>query len=221
MEKKKEILVIFIGFAGAMVGLFVVILFNQYLLMSLPLVVRMLLSIAVYWIPAVVPVIMMFRDRKPLADYGFCKEHIGRQIGIGIVLGLAMSLVFTVIPHLAGFGAYFDSGKRYSFLWQFIYEFVYCIIAVGLTEELVFRGFLYTKIKSVSGTETAAMIGSSVLFGLSHVFSGYFPQIIMTGFLGFLWCLCRKHIKDCSTLSLIIMHGVYDALITVWANYLR
>ena len=220
MNRKKEIISLVIGFLGVILCLFGVVLFNKYMLMSLPLVLRMILMIGIYWIIAVIPFIMILRDKKPLFDYGFFREHIFKQVMIGVALGVAMSLVFTLVPHLLGFGAYVDNGKRYQYLWQFIYEFVYCIIAVGFTEEFVFRGFLFTKFKNVFDTETAALIGSSVLFGLFHVFSGNIGQMFITGFLGALFCLFRIKIKNCSTLSLIFAHGIYDALITVWASCL-
>ena len=220
MNKKKEIFNLTIGFLGAMLGLLGVVLFNKYILTSLPLALRMVMMIVTYWLPAVVPFIIMLRDKRSLSDYGFYKDHIFKQILIGLALAVAMSLVFTLFPHLLGYGEYVDNGKRYTFLWQFIYEFVYCVIAVGFTEELIFRGFLYDKFKEVFGTENAAVIGSSVLFGLFHIFGSNIGQIVMAGILGALFCLCRKKIKVCSTLSLIIMHGIYDALITVWASYL-
>ena len=203
-----------------MLGIWGIVLFNKFILMSLPLALRMVMMIVTYWVPAVVPFIIMLRDKSPLSDYGFYKDHIFKQVLIGLTLATAMSLVFTLFPHLLGYGQYVDSGKRYTFLWQFIYEFVYCVIAVGFTEEFIFRGFLFDKFKKVFGTETAAVIGSSVLFGLFHIFGGNIVQIVITGLLGALFCLCRKKIKGCSTLSLIIMHGIYDALITVWSSCL-
>ncbi len=42
-------------------------------------------------------------------------------------------------------------------------------------------------------------------------------QMLFTAFLGVIFCLCKRYLKHCSTLSLIIAHGVYDALITVFA----
>lgn len=220
MNKKKEKFKLIIGFLGAMLGIWGIVLFNKFILMSLPLALRMVMMIVTYWVPAVVPFIIMLRDKSPLSDYGFYKDHIFKQVLIGLTLATAMSLVFTLFPHLLGYGQYVDSGKRYTFLWQFIYEFVYCVIAVGFTEEFIFRGFLFDKFKKVFGTETAAVIGSSVLFGLFHIFGGNIVQIVITGLLGALFCLCRKKIKGCSTLSLIIMHGIYDALITVWSSCL-
>lgn len=91
---------------------------------------------------------------------------------------------------------------------------------MGFAEEFIFRGFVYEKIKSISQKDMIAIIGSSVLFGVFHLFSGNILQMIMTACIGVIFCFCRLKVKNCSTLSLIIGHGVYDALITVWASAL-
>ena len=36
--------------------------------------------------------------------------------------------------------------------------------------------------------------------------------------LGVVLCLCRLKIRHCTLLSLVIAHGVYDALISVFAS---
>ena len=220
MDRKKESIRLAIGYLGSMLGLLGVAAFNRYILMSLPLAARMILMILLYWLIALVPILVMIHDRDSLTDYGFRKENLLLQIGIGIGLAAVTSLVFTLLPHLLGFGEYVDSGIRYHEAWKYLYEFVYCIAAVGCVEEYVFRGFLYEKFKRIWGTDSAAVIGSSVLFGLFHILNGSVAQIVITGCLGALFCLYRLKIKNCSTLSLAIMHGVYDALITVWANLL-
>lgn len=220
MNKKKEWIGLMIGFLGAMFGLYGVVSFNQYVLMALPLGVRMVSMPLIYWLIAVLPIIVMKIQRDKLTDYGFNKSKIGVQIIVGILIGIAMSLILTLIPHLFGFGEYVDSGKRYLYLWQFIYEFIYSILVIGFVEELVFRGFVYEKIKRISQNNLVAIISSSVLFGVFHLFSGNIVQMIMTACIGAFWCFCRLKIKNCSLLSLIIAHGVYDALITVWASIL-
>ncbi len=78
----------------------------------------------------------------------------------------------------------------------------------------IFRGFLYSKIEKIS-SPAAAVILSSVMFGIFHIFSGSIVQVIVTALLGVMFCLCRSKIKHFSTLSVIIAHGVYDALIVV------
>ena len=217
MNKKKEWIYLIVGFLGSMLGLLGVVSFNQFVLMSLPLGSRMVSMIFVYWLIALVPAIVMVVRKDKLTDYGFSKRKLPFQIIVGVIIGAVMSLILTLIPHLLGFGEYVNSGKGYEYLWQFIYEFFYCIFAVGFVEEFVFRGFIYEKIKSIGQNNRIAIIGSSVLFGLFHLFGGNIIQIVMTACLGAFFCFCRLKIKYCSTLSLIIAHGVYDALITVLA----
>lgn len=220
MRAKRQWMWLLVGFLGAMLGLYGVVSFNQFVLMSLPLGVRMISMPAIYWLIAVIPIIVMFVNKDKFVDYGFSKSKIVLQILAGVFVGTAMSLMLTLAPHLLGFGAYVDNGKRYQYLWQFVYEFFYCIVAIGLVEEFVFRGFIYDKIKNISQKEVIAIIGSSVLFGVFHLFSGNLIQMVMTACVGVIWCFCRLKVKNCSTLSLIIAHGIYDALITVWASTL-
>ena len=220
MTKKKEWIYLIVGFLGAMLGLRGVVWFNQSVLMSLPLALRMISMIFVYWLIALVPIILMLVNKDTLVEYGFSKGKIPFQVIVGIAIGIAMSFILTLIPHLLGFGEYVDNRRRYEYLWQFIYEFFYCIFAVGFVEEFVFRGFVYQKIKSIGQKDTIAIIGSSVLFGAFHLFSGNIIQMVMTACLGAFFCFCRLKVKNCSTLSLITAHGVYDALITVFASVL-
>ena len=220
MSKKKEWICLIVGFLGAMLGLYSVVAFNQFVIMSLPLGLRMVSMLVMYWLIALIPIIVMFVKKDKLVDYGFSKSKIGLQIIVGVLIGIAMSFILTLIPHLFGVGEYVDSGKRYKYLWQFIYEFSYCIFAVGFVEEFVFRGFVYEKFKRISQKDIIAIIGSSVLFGVFHLFSGNIVQMLITACIGAFFCFCRLKVKNCSTLSLIIGHGVYDALITVWASTL-
>ena len=221
MSKKKESIWLVIAFLGAMLGCFGVHCFNAYVMMSLPLVARMVCMILIYWLIALVPVIVMLLGKDKLTDYGFRREGIGIQIFVGIATGLGMSAVLTLVPFLAGFGAYVDNGTGYRFWWQFLYEFLYCIVSVGAVEELVFRGILYEKLRRIGGSELPAFIISSVMFGLFHIFNGNIIQMFLTAGIGMIFCLCRLKIKNCSTLSLIIAHGVYDAMISVLSAVFR
>lgn len=219
INKKRELSDIVLGLLGTLLALYGLTVFNQHTLMTLSLGVRMMAMILTYWLVAIVPIIIMLIRKENLFDYGFTKDNICQQILVGILVGIAFSVVLTLIPHILKLGNLVDSGKRYTHLWQFAYEFLYCIFAVGLVEEFLFRGFFYAKIKRISN-DTTALFSSSVLFGLFHLFVGNVFQMVITIFLGAVWCLCRNKIKYCSTLSLVIAHGIYDALITVWGSIL-
>lgn len=216
-EKTKLLLQIIIGFAGTIAGLLYVWTFNRYIFMSLPLVIRMILSIVNYWTIMITPVLVMLFSKDRLSDYGFTTKKFGIQLLTGIAIGLVMSFLLTLIPIFAGLGDYVNNGNQYQFAWQFLYEFVYCIVGVSLAEEFVFRGLLYSKLQALSGSFTVALLCSSVLFGLFHFLNGNILQILITGLIGAFFCFCREKIKNCSLLSLIIAHGIYDALITLWA----
>lgn len=218
-NNRNALISLIISYAGCIAGLLGVNALNHYVIMKLPLATKMVSLIAAYWLIALVPMIVMFVSKDRLHDYGFEKDKIGIQLAIGAVLGIAMSLILTLIPHLVGFGNYVGSG-RYEYLWKFIYEFVYCILAVGAVEEFVFRGLIYTKAKQIIQKDWFAVVISSVTFGLFHILRESVVQMILTGLIGALFCLFRLKIKRCSTLSIIIAHGVYDALITVWASLL-
>ena len=217
-EKRKLTTDLVLGTLGAFAGILIVVLINNFVLRILPLPVKAPLVMIEYWLIAVIPIIIIIRNKEKLCDYGFTKEHIGKQLIIGIALGLCMSAVFTLLPRLLGYGEYFSSNKVYRYLWQYIYEIIYCIISVAAVEEFVFRGFIYEKAKALFSSEGAAIAVSSVLFGLFHIFNGDIGQVIITAVLGALWCFFRLKIKGCTIISLIIMHGVYDFLIVLITN---
>lgn len=189
MTRKKDWVNLIIGFISSMLGLIVLNVFNRNILMLLPLPARMAASVIAYWLIALVPIILMLANKEKLSEYGLTAVKFGKQIIVGVLIGAAMSLVLTVVPHLLGFGEYVSSGKNYTRPWQFIYEFIYCIFAVSFAEEFVFRGFIYKKILDIGGKETAAVIISSVLFGLFHIFGGSIVQMIMTA-LSALFSVC-------------------------------
>lgn len=217
-EHKKIIIQLVIAIIGVVAGLLGVNAFNQYVLMNFPLVWRMVLMIVIYLSIAIVPFCIILTDKDKLCDYGFSKEKFGNQVLIGLAIALCMSFVFTVIPHLAGKSDWVNNQHQYQYMWQFIYDFIYFIFAISMVEEFVFRGFFYTKMKKLFGSSIGAIVGSSILFGLFHFPGGNIVQILLTGVIGAVFCVCRVKIKNCTLLSVIIAHGVYDALVTVWLN---
>ncbi len=102
MNKKREFIEMGLGFVGALFMLYGLIMFNQYLLMKLPLGFRMVSMVLSYWLVAVVPIIIMYICKDKLSDYGFTNKNILRQIIAGILIGMAFSFVFILLPHFCG-----------------------------------------------------------------------------------------------------------------------
>lgn len=214
VETKNYRLQLVISLIGIAILMFGVILFNHNVLMSFPLGIRAVLGILLHWIPAIVPIIIMILNKEGLRELGFSKEKLGLQILIGIIIALAMSFAFTLIPILFGFKDMVGS-TTYTKLWQFIYEFAYRILGVAFAEEFIFRGFIFYKLLQIKRSRKHAIIISSLLFGIYHIFSGNIIQVFMTFLIGLFLSMCREKIKNCTITSLIVAHGVYDALIVV------
>lgn len=218
-DRKSSLIQLLIAVAGVYLTVFGIVLFNKNLLMSFSLPMRIVLTIATQWLLLLVPGILILVNKEKPAGLGFRKEKLLQQIGIGILLAASMSFVFTVLPILFGFKDMVGS-TSYKYSWQFVYEFFYCILGVALAEEIVFRGYIFKKLLEVKSSKWLAIVVSSLLFGLFHVFNGSWIQVLMTAILGFLYCIFREKIKTCTLLSLIIAHGVYDALIVLWVSIL-
>ena len=216
---KSSVVQLFIAICGTFITVFGLSMFNQYLLMSFSLPLRMILMIVTQWLLFLVPTILMIVNKEKLSSIGFKKEKILMQIGIGVLLAVSMSLVLTVLPILLGFKEMVGS-ISYTQVWKLVYQFIYAILGVALAEELIFRGYIFNKLLEIKNSRWFAIIISSVLFGLFHIFNGNIIQVFMTAFLGFLFCIFREKIKGCTLISLIIAHGVYDAMIVLWVSIL-
>lgn len=130
-----------------------------------------------------------------------------------------MSAILTVLPILLGFKSFVGS-TSYTHAWQFAYQFVYAIFGVALADELVFRGYLLHKLHEIKNSRWFAIIISSILFGVLHIFNGNLIQVIITAIMGLLYCIFKVKFKGCTLLSLIIAHGLYDAMIVLWVAFL-
>ena len=218
-QAKSSLVQLFIAIFAVFVTVFGLWMFNQHLLLSFSLPLRMILIIVTQWLLFLVPGILMIVNKESLGDIGLKKDKLLPQIGIGVLLAFGMSLVLTVLPIMLGFKDMVGSTSDKQ-IWKFAYEFIYAIFGVALAEELIFRGYIFKKLLEIKNSRWFAIIVSSLLFGLFHIFNGNIIQVFVTAFLGFIFCIFREKIKECTLLSLIIAHGVYDAMIVLWVSIL-
>ena len=213
--KKKEWAGLVTGLAGYTGIAYAGLLLQRKILPGMTPAGRVFSVIAVTWFGLLVPAVVavLLKDRP--GEYGFTKKHLCRQVITGIVMGLITSAVMMFLPYLLGAGYLMDNGRRYRQAWQYLADFGYCILAVGVVEETVFRGFAWTRLKRIGWPDWAALAGTSAVFGLVHLLGGNWMQAVVTGLYGALLCFCRMKIKNCTTLSLILCHGIHDAMISV------
>lgn len=162
----------------------------------------------------IVPMYFMKKENIQLKTIGFHNNHVSLQILTGIFFGLIQ--VFCIITPTIAFGFQHELGTpMYDNILKYMIYLFYTIFAVGLFEELFFRGYMFYKLSHLTNRKWVVILISSLLFGICHFFgNGSFiqaiPQVILTTVNGILYCILREKIPCCTLLSLIVMHGIYD-----------
>ncbi|MGE4453553.1 MAG: CPBP family intramembrane glutamic endopeptidase [Sphaerochaeta sp.] len=219
VRNKRSLIDVGILLVGIFCTLLVVFWLNQQVLLQCSLGWRMVLLITSQWLFMIVPLLLMRSNRERIRFFMRSEVKFSNQILSGITIAILLSALFTVLPILLGFKEMVGS-TSYTKVWQFAFDLLYSICAVALVEEFVFRGYLFHKLLEINQSKWFAILFSSILFGLFHSFQGDILQVIVTTFLGMLFCLLRETIKSCTLLSLVITHGLYDWLITLWVAVL-
>ncbi|MEG1887390.1 MAG: CPBP family intramembrane glutamic endopeptidase [Oscillospiraceae bacterium] len=160
--------------------------------------VKMLLSFVPYFLIAIMALVFLKGVKI------FSKKNLWRQLIVGVLLGAILSLVIFVLPKEH------NSDIINPLL---IYKMFYYMVAAPVAEELLFRGYLYEKIKLLSDSAFASAISSAILFGGWHfMLSHNIMLAVISTALGLALGLARYKLKNCTVLSTIIAHGLYNGL---------
>lgn len=167
----------------------------RWMLLVLPMLMALELA-------CVFGVLGMFKDSD--RNLGFSKSKIWLQILYGSVLFFGMLLIFKL------FG---NSCMGQPFRLDIILAFsLWDAFSAAVTEELAYRGLLFTRLKTCTDNTIAAIVISSVLFGASHFLVGDIRHIIMSTMTGVLLCTARVYLKNCTLVSTMTAHFLYDFL---------
>lgn len=105
--------------------------------------------------------ILKFR-RQSLRSVGIKTDKILKSIIIGVI-GSIPFLILNVIGPIS-------SGKTINpNVFDWIWTFLYFFICIAFAEELMFRGFLQTRIQGLIKNKWIGIITVGILFGLMHV----------------------------------------------------
>ncbi|MDR2183451.1 MAG: CPBP family intramembrane metalloprotease [Clostridiales bacterium] len=202
--KRKDVVTIVITFIFVLAVAYGIGWFNGNVLPNFSGVLHLILMTVVWWPMLIATVFFMRRDKERAKDIGFTKEKVLYQILIGALVAVGSLLIFIVLPALFSF--------QMGIVGNFdFFNLVNLLLAVALIEEIIFRGHLFKKLFDINGSKWFAIIVSSVLFGLFHIFNWNLAQIVFTTIMGIYWCICRDKIKHCTLLSLIIGHALHNA----------
>ncbi len=116
--------------------------------------------------------VLLMAFRKPLAIGSIAKSGLrlgkgwGRELGLGAGLGIGSLALFLVL--LVGLGAW-GQGTEDSPLARVLLKALATACAVGLLEEVLFRGFVLRSIAAGLGARQG-LVWSSALYSLLHFF---------------------------------------------------
>lgn len=83
------------------------------------------------------------------------------------------------------------------------------VLVVAVAEEVIFRGYLILRLKTVTGSTTTAVVLSSVIFSLGHGYEGS-AGVVTVGFMGLAFAIV--YVWRRSLVASIVMHFLQDFL---------
>lgn len=142
-------------------------------------------------------------SKKSLRDFGLFTDHLFKQILIGLVVG------FILVVLLQGLSFLEASPNLYD---------IFSMMLVGFSEELLFRGFLFTMIYELSGSRLKVVFIPSIVFGIWHFPVGQsIDQVIGTTIIGLIYAGIRslyfRTDKEIGIIPLSVFHWMHNIFI--------
>lgn len=195
-------------FAGA-IFLIVALTFSMWgikLVKSYELRVCLTLFVIVTYTAVAVMAMKLTGQTKELIP---SKNKLWLQITIGVGIASILCFLIGIVPILCG-TSFIGSHADMS-VGRILLVALQDILFVGVGEEIVFRGYIQNQftIWIKKGKFFAPLIAAAI-FGLWHLINGNIVQMLFTTVIGCVFGYAKYFIKDCSLLSVIIAHGLYD-----------
>lgn len=144
-------------------------------------------------------------SKKSFREFGVFKEHLFKQIIVGIII----SGVFLLLAALLGWRPYLKENLLYLVLSQ---------VLVAFSEELLFRGFVLAMVKDMVNTSNKVVAISAIIFGVWHYPIGQnIGQVIIAFFLGVIFGALRTIFyntdDEIGVPSLVIVHWALNVIL--------
>ncbi|HHX60092.1 MAG TPA: CPBP family intramembrane metalloprotease [Epulopiscium sp.] len=168
---------------------------------------------------AVVCIIYILIRKQTMESIGFGKRNIIKSIKLGIIAAFIIFLV-NLIPGIVG-------GRQLNSISKLGSKFLYYFIIIALVEEIVFRGFIQTRIYGICKKPIIGILITAFMFmsihipfqmGKSHMdFLTYLLNNFATLIFTFGWHVIFNfmYVKYNSIAAPLIFHTIMN-----WSNYL-
>jgi uncharacterized protein len=176
------------------------------------MIMKPLFYIFLVWMPFIVCKII----KSPIGTLGFKKGQLLKQVLIGVAIFALLSFFLTIAVFALGDNKGILLGTKQNGIDIIIYYIIFDMLFVGMGEEILFRGYFMERFRILTDSGICAVVISALMFGIWHFPNGQdFLQVIVTALIGLIYGLAMLKIKNCSTLSLGIAHGLHDVYILI------
>ena len=109
---------------------------------------------------AVCIAIVLARKQK-LESVGFTLNRLSRSVIVGVIWGMILSTI-NIIPAIT-------SGGKWLGFSKLLLSIPFFLIVIGLQEELIFRGFILSRLHGAIKSEAVVAIVCGLMFAMMHV----------------------------------------------------
>lgn len=185
----------------------------------------LLISRTLFWLITVLTYLYAIKiEKQSFLIYKPGKKNIGfyaLSVLLLVIIVFIVALLTGILLKLTSL--YTGNSKIYMLLIKTLYKnpylFIFTTITAGVTEELLFRGYLLTRLQILFKNNYIPVIISSVLFGVMHIGYGTIQNVIVPMFIGAVFAL--YYIRYKNILAVIIAHCLYDYLLILLAFHLH
>jgi uncharacterized protein len=126
-----------------------------------------LLSLVLYFI---------WRNEEPVRRVGWNLDNLGRDVAWGLILFVPVFLGGNLIESMLQQAGFSTPSRRPTFLdvsgvTQVAVGFI-MVIVVAVVEEIIFRGYLILRLRTITDRISVAVVLASLIFSLGHGYQG-------------------------------------------------
>jgi membrane protease YdiL (CAAX protease family) len=163
---------------------------------------------------AILCILFVLIRKQPIKTIGFGKKNLSKSL----ILGMIISAVLLIINLISGV----SGGYRLNTTTKLILNFGYYFFVIALVEEIIFRGFIQTRIYGIIRKPFFAVMVTAFMFMVYHVpfqmgaaHMGFWEYVLnnhVTLLFTFLWHIVFNflYVKYNSIAAPTVFHAVMD-----------
>lgn len=144
------------------IALYVFLMVSYYFMGLLFVQKQIYLGIPVNLLFIIICIVLVLSRKQKLASVGITLKNIKKALLTGALLGIIFSFFMNVLPNILAGGKIITHN-------QALHNIFYYFIVISLSEEVVFRGYIQTRIYGLIKNDILAVIVAGLLFYAMHL----------------------------------------------------